>query len=410
MQVSASTAGSDEADGDREPSQNSLDLSQEAVELLQKAQKPLLDRLRRFDARSANGVFAGTGVVMVAGGQFFAPAITSIRMLRRTGSKLPVHVFLQAHWEYEAEVCEEHLPLLGAKCFVLEDFLRDHASFAISRFQLKALAILFSPFSTVLYLDSDCMPVRNPAELLSAEPFASTGLIAWPDYWIATEDPVFYTIAGLPSFPAHVPARSTEAGQLLIDKEKHLASLLLAAYYNIFGPHHFYPLLSQGASGEGDKETFIAAALVLGKPYYRVRARVGTVGYFDEAGEFKGCAMVQHHPGDEYLAHHAPSGSGGKAPTIRPFFLHANMPKMNLGHLVDEPGITTWGGEHRRLWGPQESQEEQFGIDLERAVWREMLTGECVLEGVLRDWEGRGQVCERGREHWEALFGKEKGV
>lgn len=381
-------------------------MSQKDIESLQKSMNPLLERLKSFDKTQTKGIFSGTGVVIVAGGEYFAPAIVSIRMLRRSGSKLPVHVFLQSRAEYEPEVCEDYLPTLDAECFVLEDFLRDHTPFSVTHYQLKALAILFSPFETIFYLDSDCMPLRNPSELLSAEPFASAGLLAWPDYWIATEDPVFYTIAGLSSFPRNVPARASEAGQLLISKEKHLPTLLLAAYYNIFGPTHFYPMLSQGAAGEGDKETFMASAIVLGKPYYRVRARVGTVGYFNEEGSFKGGAMVQKHAGDEYAIGAAGSDTNT---TIRPFFLHANLPKMNLGRLIDDPSLTDHGGARRRLWGPLESQEQQFGIDVERAVWHEMIAAGCALQDSLRDWQGRDRVCERGREHWDQLYRKKNG-
>lgn len=403
----ASTAESDKANGDRVPSPSRLGLSQKDVESLQKSQKPLLDQLKTFNKSQAKGLFSGTGVVTVAGGEFFAPAIVSIRMLRRTGSKLPVHVFLQSRAEYEPEVCEDYLPTLDAECFVLEDFLRDHTPFSVTHYQLKALAILFSPFETILYLDSDCMPLRNPSELLSAEPFASSGLIAWPDYWIATEDPVFYTIGGLSSFPKNVPARASEAGQLLVSKDKHLPTLLLAAYYNVFGPTHFYPMLSQGAAGEGDKETFIASAIVLGKPYYRVRALVGTVGYFNEEGSFKGGAMVQQHAGDEYAI--STSSSDNNNTGIRSFFLHANMPKMNLGHLVDDAALTDHGGARRRLWGPQESLEKQFGLDVERAVWHEMVTAGCALQGTLKNWQGKDRVCERGREHWDQLYRNKNG-
>lgn len=405
----ASTEGSDAANGDRVASSYSLGMSPKDVESMQKSQKLLLTQLKNFDKGKTKGIFSGTGVVTVAGGEFFAPAITSIRMLRKTGSKLPVHVFLQSRAEYEWEVCEDYLrPTLDAECFVLEDFLREPTPFSVTHYQLKALAILFSPFETILYLDSDCMPLRNPSELLSTEPFASTGLLAWPDYWISTEDPVFYTIGGMSSFPEHVPARATEAGQMLISKDKHLPSLLLAAYYNVFGPHYYYPILSQGAAGEGDKETFVAAAIVLGKPYFRVRHRVGTVGYFDEEGVFKGGAMVQHHAGDEYAMKLESSPDNQTA--IRPFFLHANMPKMNLGHLVDESALQEQSGARRRLWGPKDSQEKQLGQDFERAVWHEMISAGCTLQGVLRDWQGRDRVCERGREHWDKLYRNKDGA
>ncbi|KAK7679537.1 Golgi alpha-1,2- mannosyltransferase [Cerrena zonata] len=53
-------------------------------------------------------------------------------------------------------------------------------------------------------------------------------------------------------------------------------------YYNYYGPDYYYPLLSQGAAGEGDKETFIAAAHKLKLPYYQVKE------FNREFGPFRG--------------------------------------------------------------------------------------------------------------------------
>ena len=338
---------------------------------------------------------------MVAGGQYFAPAILTLRMLRKTGSRLPVQVFLQSRAEYEPDICEHVLPAMGAECFILESFLKHKSSLKISHYQFKVLAVLFSTFESAVLLDSDCMPLRDPNELLVAEPFSSTGFISWPDYWIATEDPVFYKIAGLPDFPRNMPARASESGQLLISKKTHLPTLLLAAYYNLYGPGYYYPILSQGAAGEGDKETFLAAAVVLGLPYYRVKKHVGTVGYHTEDGDFKGGAIVQYHPGDDALV----TTTTTTTTTIRPFFLHANVPKMNLGRLLDdELLISEKTKKPLRLWGPKVSQEKIFDKDLEMEVWDVLRAVGCELDNTLRDWVGRSRVCERAQEHWVEVF------
>lgn len=416
----ASTEGSDLANGDRTPGESLLGLSEKYVESMKLSHNVLVQQLEKFDKEKVNRLFSGTGVVTVAGGRFFPPVITSIKMLRRSGSNLPVQVFLQSRAEYEPGICEDFLPRVNAECYVIEDYLRKDTPFSVTHFQLKALAILLSSFESVLYLDSDCMALRDPSNLLSSEPFLSTGLVTWPDYWKATEDPVFYRIAGLPSFPSGMPGRSTESGQLLVSKTKHITTLLLAAYYNVFGPGYYYPILSQGALGEGDKETFLAAAVVLGNPFYRVRERVGTIGYHDEGGNFHGGAMVQHDPRDDYKQRGQqpipPSGTGeddktaATKPVIRPFFLHANYPKMNLGRLLDEPGLHTHNGERRRLWGPKEPIVKRFGMDLERVVWNEMVEPGCELRDTLTDWRGLDRVCDRAREHWQDVFlGKGKG-
>lgn len=408
VEKAASTADSDNANGERKPHKHNLGLSDHIINGLHDAHKSLLqDRGGLYGSRFSNQsreLFSGTGIVTVAGGPYFAPAIISIRMLRKV-TDLPVHVFLESKSEYEPEICEHVLPALNAECFILSDFLPEDSPIKPSHYQLKALAMLFSSFETIVYIDSDCFPVRDPTEMLDSEPFLSTGLITWPDYWVATEDPVFYTIAGLSSFPQGMPARSTESGELLISKNIHLSSLLLACYYNIFGPTHYYPLLSQGALGEGDKETFLAAAVVLGLPYYRVKEHVATIGYFTPEGDFKGGAMVQHHAVDDSEVHNGTYATAQDSHKCRASFLHANFPKMNAGRLLKENVLTSPTGKALRLWGNKEDVEKKFGgRDIEKAVWKEMKTVSCELEKVIRDWRGQGGVCTRVKEHWNAVF------
>ena len=400
----ASVAGSDEANGDRKPSPFSIGIPANDVKSLQLSHSKLVNHPGfNTSNKEAASLFSGTGIVTVAGGPYFPPALVGIKMLRKTKSTLPVHVFLKSKSEYEAEMCEEILPALNAECFVIEDHLRKDAPFKVDHFQLKVLAILFSTFETVLYLDSDCMALRDPAELIETEPFLSRGFLSWGDYWIATEDPVFYKIAGLPDFPKHLPARSSESGQMVISKNKHLDSLLLAAYYNVFGPSYYYPLLSQGAMGQGDKETFLAGAVVLGNPYYRVREKVGTIGYHDSNKEFHGGAMVQWHAADEYAHQNGSTTTEKKKP--RPFFLHANVPKMNVAHLLDENSIYQPGTQQRvRVWGKEESVREMFGFDVERMVWNEMREMACQLKDTLRDFKGRKNICKRAQEHYREVF------
>ncbi|KAK0515914.1 hypothetical protein JMJ35_001948 [Cladonia borealis] len=397
----ASVAGSDKALGDREPSPFSIGISEDDVKSLQQSHNKLVNH-PGFNTTNQEvpSLFSGTGIVTVAGGQYFPPALVGIRMLRKTGSTLPVHVFLKSKSEYEPEICEEILPALNAECFVIEDHLRKDAPFKVDHFQLKVLAILFSTFETVLYMDSDCMALRDPAELIETEPFLSRGFLSWGDYWVATEDPVFYKIAGLKDFPKHLPARSSESGQMVISKKKHLDSLLLTAYYNVFGPKYYYPLLSQGAMGQGDKETFLAGAVVLGKPYYRVREKVGTIGYFDSNKQFHGGAMVQWHAADEYASQNA---TEKKKP--RPFFLHANVPKMNVAHMLDENAIYQPDTQKRvRVWGKEESVRSMFGFDVEKMVWNEMREMACQLKDTLKDFKGRQNICKRAQEHYREVF------
>lgn len=115
--------------------------------------------------------------------------------------------------------------------------------------------------------------------------------------------PFFYHIQGRPVPPLQ-PTGTTESGQILVSKRKHAKTLLLAAYYNTYGPDFYYPMLSQGAHGEGDKETFASAAEYFGAPYHRVKTMVKTLGFInkDRGSTFKHLVMIQHDPRGELLA------------------------------------------------------------------------------------------------------------
>ena len=91
-----------------------------------------------------------SGIVTAAGGEFLPELVVCLRMLRRTGSALPVDVYLESSAEYEAYVCETLLPTLNARCLLLTDMLDDAFPRRqnITRYQLKAFALLIRPLAT----------------------------------------------------------------------------------------------------------------------------------------------------------------------------------------------------------------------------------------------------------------------
>lgn len=384
---------------DQSPRRQHRELLQglEAIPALQAAHSNFTSLLQSWPDRLAGNIFNGTGVVIVGGGEYFGPAVIGIHMLRRSGSKLPVQMFVTDEAEYEHKLCKDYLPKLGAECLILSDFIQ---GFEVTHYQLKSLAMLLSSFEHVLYLDSDSIPLLNPeTELFANEPYTSTGLVIWPDFWISSESPSFYTVAGLGKMPSDLPEASSEAGQLLINKRTHIKTLLLAVYYNIYGPDFYYPLLSQGALGQGDKETFLAAAMVLDNSYYRIKTGVRAIGREDGI-EQKGSGMIQVDPFADYQKQ-----KGDKSYQPRAAFIHANTPKMNAGHLVDEGDLLT-ATDHKplRLWGPRDEQIKEFGMDLEKTVWELVVQTGCELADMIREWSDRKDLCRRLNEHWDAVF------
>ena len=128
----------------------------------------------------ANGT---QGIVVTASGALLPVFLVSLRILRRSGSTLPVEVFMESRSHYEKEICELVLPPMNATCMILSEVLEAVPQrLKMSKYQLKALALAFSSFDDLLLLDADNLPIEQPEHLLSAEPFLSTGFVSWPDY------------------------------------------------------------------------------------------------------------------------------------------------------------------------------------------------------------------------------------
>lgn len=354
-----------------------------------------------------DGLFKGKGIVMVGGGEYWGPAVVGLHMLRKSGSSLPVEVFVPDDDEYEKGVCEDYLPKLNAKCVVLSHILaksyittgnKEGAQLKTTHYQLKAMALLVSSFSEVLMLDSDSIPLVDPLlHIFDTEPYKTEGMILWPDLWASTESPKFWKIAGREDFPKDLASTSSEAGQIVVNKATHLAPLLLATYYNIYGPDLYYPLQSQGALGQGDKETFMAAAVALNATYYRVKTAAVSLGRNDGQHE-KGTALVQHSPSDDLASR--------PWTHVGPIFLHSNTPKMNAGHLVDEGDLVHTDGVTRlRLLGSKEDQQRRFGLDIEHTIWDLLVQTGCELAGVIKEWKDRKDLCTRLEEHYRLVFG-----
>ncbi|QSZ36044.1 hypothetical protein DSL72_007168 [Monilinia vaccinii-corymbosi] len=330
---------------------------------------------------------ATRGIVTSAGGDYFPPLLVSLRFLRRTGSTLPVEVFLASPDEYESLMCETILPSLNAKCLIISDITGRHdLPFSFSRYQLKAFAILFSSFESVLFLDADNFPAYSPDELFTSEPFTSKHLVLWPDYWIPTPSETLSTIIGLKG--SILNERPTiEAGQILVNKKHQTEALLLAAYYNAYGDY-YYHLMTQGGAGEGDKETFSVAALVLGKSFYTVSQLPRPFGM-----PGNGAAVLQADPMEDFKA------KGRKTP--RPFFIHASWPpKLNPAHNY----------QSSRQWGDEQRSLKMFnGLDVELVAWGYMVQMACDEKMTFKSWgnETHKAICGQTKRSFQKMFGRE---
>ena len=287
-------------------------------------------------------LFSGRGIVMVGGGRLLRIALHSLRMLRRSGTTLPVELWMSDSNEYSEELCAE-VSSLDVQCRIIAEYLGEGV---IERYQLKSFAIFLSAFEEVLFLDADNFPVTSVDEI-----FTSTGVIIWPDYWASTTSPLLFDIVDTPQ----TFFRTCETGQLLWNKRTHFHSLALSCYYNFYGPNYFYPLLSLGAAGTGDKETFQLACQVANQPYTFIDTPVRTLGY--HLDEFHGTGMIQADPRN----------------STRGLFVHAHHPKFDAVSLLSEGALEIHSLSS--FWGPLAT--EVAGYDIEGAAFQELVYIEC---------------------------------
>lgn len=390
-----------------------LDVSDEAVADLKRSHtgyvevqmKKLIDRMgvRTFgnilpsDPEWAK--YQGSaGYVLVGGGKYSWLSYLVIKQMRATGARYPIELFLASTADYEKDFCEKVLPKYNARCNVFDDVLSAELGkrFNLGGYQYKMLALLSSRFENVLYVDSDNFPTQNVDYLFQSDIYRKHGLLLWPDAWARTTNPKFFEIARkeIPErkvrysdydraqakqageklrplsdfsfadlhyhdFEGTMANPSCETGMFLINKTSHLRTLLLALYYNVYGPQYYYPLFTQGSAGEGDKETFIAAAVVINEPYYQTKRQFKWTGYFSETdNDFKAKALGHYDP-----ERSEDSSLGERTPIV---FMHLSYPKYYPSWLVDNHDLIYEKlGNHIRMYG---DINENVGYDFDLRV------------------------------------------
>ncbi|KAJ9653691.1 mannosyltransferase [Neophaeococcomyces mojaviensis] len=404
------------------------------VERMKNAHANFITDIRKLPATHGPIYNPGTrGIVTTASNSLLATLTISLHMLRKTGSTLPVEIFLERPSTHSQAFCTQVFPNLHAKCLYLSDiFDRAGSSFSLSTYQYKIFSILFSSFEDVLLLDSDAWPVSNPEPLFHSFPFTDTGMVLWPDFWYASESPYFFEIAKIKNPPTLEVQPATESGELMYSKSKHGYGIMLATYYNYYGPDYYYLLHSQDGPGQGDKETFMWAATALDEQYYLVHHQVTSLGRHDSNGEWIGTGMVQYDPIQDFFWTSSTASSGidnGKTVTKarrtepKPMFIHANHPKYDPYTIFDENinNIHTptrdSSGSPVRCWFSSSDAVSLFGLDIERRFWEVMEKIACNdLKGLwtredkptkadIEEMKERDKkICQKVKDHIEVVF------
>lgn len=423
--------------------ENVLDVPAETVELLKQSHHGYVHKHMRKLAEELGVATFGInkpedsdweaytgskGYVIIGGGKYSWLSYLVVKQIRSLGSTFPIEVFIPSQNEYEQKFCEVVLPKYNARCNVLEaDVLTSIAkNFDIGGYQYKMLAILTSKFENVVYLDSDLFPMQNVEYLLGSSLYKEKGLLLWPDHWARTTNPKFHEIADLPvlenkvfysaydrkqakekgeelkplltftfaesnfhNFQNALPDPSSEAGVLIVNKTSHLRTLLLALYYNLLGPKYYYPLMTQGGAGEGDKETFIAAALVMSEPYHQTTKSFAWVGYHSQdEKQFTSKA----------LGHYDPLVFDPEAKNTI-IFLHCSYPKYYTDWFYNNHDLIYKDEKtHIRMY---ESIYEQLGYDVDLKLQQ------FFVQGVCKDYYKDGKAIDADileEDEWAGNF------
>lgn len=171
--------------------------------------------------------------------------VVTLRLIRRHfHSDLPAAIF-----HFPSERPDPNSPLvselkeLNAK--LVEATGRDRDPTRQKNYQLKAQSIVESEWAEVIYFDSDNLPATNPEIMFDAPNYKRLGVYFAPDYWkTSASNPIWHIIG--------VQCRDEweqEAGQIVIDKRRHLDAMLLSLYMLTDWQYWFY-------FSDGDKDVF----------------------------------------------------------------------------------------------------------------------------------------------------------
>jgi hypothetical protein len=253
---------------------------------------PLLDEVIKRERRlHTPEVFKGRGIVTAFGGvRNFTCGYVLIRLLREElKCTLPIEV-----WHYgEGEITPSMRQLLSPYDVTLVDarsVLANTHSEVQDGWQLKALSILYSSFSELLFLDADQVPIIDPTEVFDFDRFKSSGAVFWPDMLDIRDDNPIWAQLGLenrcmPSF---------ESGQFLIDRTRHISVLKKIVALNEMKDEVY-------ASVYGDKDTFLLGFLLENTPFEIVPHRPFITERALIQRDFDGNPLFQHRTNAKWV-------------------------------------------------------------------------------------------------------------
>ena len=140
-------------------------------------------------------------------------------------------------------------------------------------FKAKVLALYAAPYRHVLLLDSDSVPLVDPARLFASKVYAEHGNVFWPDRWCEPvplleelrrkrghrgDEKENSTPRPFGEFREFREFRQTDSGQVLFDRARYADVLEYLLFLNAHDEYTY-------GLAYGDKDTFEAAFLLAGR-------------------------------------------------------------------------------------------------------------------------------------------------
>ena len=185
----------------------------------------------------------GDGVVIVGGGKFSEGIVIACKMLRKTGSTLPIQV-----WHRGPD--QEPLPLALLKQIPGVEVINSlvHSSLynpsrILRGWEQKLYALVHCGFERVLYIDADAYFVRDPEPLLNQ--LHNAPFVFWSDFESMYNNVKWINV--WPSGDRGVPG--IQGGQLAIHRKKLWKTLLITHWMNQHSDFYYRHMF-------GDQDTY----------------------------------------------------------------------------------------------------------------------------------------------------------
>lgn len=264
--------------------------------------------------------FDGAGIVVVAGQDYSLKRLAvMLRVLRQQyDSILPVEVNFHSDDISETQKTEL-MAIYGSENMSFNDLSLPTQIWQTSgvnkvralNYQLKTAALLNSRFEEILMLDSDNIPVIDPANLFLSKTYQRYGSVFWPDITRTRPEHPAWRITNT---ACRRDEYEFETGQLMVKKSRYWYHLQLAAWL------HTQPYWQKVILG--DKDLFRFAWHILKTDFGRPVRWLTSIGVMAEhparhkdgvdetrmAMGFCGHTYAQHHPDHSIKA--GDTGSG----------------------------------------------------------------------------------------------------